>query len=165
MHSNWIYHHAGTANTLFRWEYLVGGGGVYAQIDALTSFPGVDNFSPDPGDGDHVRMIYIGGHLFTTTDNWASGYTDKGRLDIGLASDTSDRGVTSIVELVDGSDFDMIIYGSAHGEWAGNPHTIYAAYGETDITPEGKSGAHPDTGVDSIHYQAGGPCWRGIQVV
>lgn len=157
--ANWVYVDAGGASSLNR--YVLGGAST--QIDSLTTFPRTDIFSPDPDDGTHVRMVYYNGNLYTTTDNWASGYTNKGRLDIGLNSISGNRKVTSIAELVDSEDFDWIMYGSTDGEWSGNPHTIYAANDEADITPEGKSGAHPDTGVDSIHYRAGGPCWRGIQ--
>jgi hypothetical protein len=157
---NWVYHLAAFANSLNRYVF----GGASTQIDALTNARDPDDFSPDPDDGNHVRMVYDG-QLYTTTDNWASGFTDKGRLDIGLNSVAVNRVVTSMAELVNEDYFTAIMYGSTNGAWDGNPHTIYAAEGETDTTPEGKSGAHPDTGVDSIHFLAGGPCWRGIQVV
>lgn len=158
---NWVYVAAGVNNSLNR--YILGGGS--AQIDALTTLLRTDIFSPDPDDGSHVRMVYSNGRLYTTADNWASGFTDKGWLDIGLAFGGGGRKVTSMAELVNEDYFDAIMYGSTDELWIGNNHSIYAAEGETDITPEGKSGANPDTGVDSIHYLADGPCWRGIQPV
>jgi hypothetical protein len=103
------------------------------------------------------------GHLITTSDKFQT-YTDQGRLDIGTIPGPVNRVVSVIADIVNESDFDVILYGSNDAA-AGNEHSIYAAYGSADITPEGKSGAHPDTGVDSIHYLAGGPCRRGIQAV
>jgi hypothetical protein len=157
---DWVYHKADSNDELGRYNF---GAGAYTQIDALVAGGHPDDFSPDPDDGSHVRMVY-NGRLYTTLDNWATGFTDKGRLNIGTNPGLVNRVVHSMAELVNEDYFDAIMYGS-NDPLAGNEHTIYAAEGETDITPEGKSGAHPDTGVDSIHYLADGPCWRGIQVV
>jgi hypothetical protein len=160
---NWAYSDAGIANSVHRYQL---GSPPSVQIGSLANWPGWSGWSPDPDDGTHVRMVYDAGvgsnRLYTTTDNWAADVTDAGALDIGEIGGV-DREINHIVELVASDDFDMILYGSNDPQ-AGNEHTIYAAYGETDLTPEGKSGANPDTGVSSIHYLAGGPCRRGIQV-
>jgi hypothetical protein len=123
-------------------------------------------FMPDPSDASALRFVpnysaALKGHLLTTDDKFQT-YTDQGLLDIGTAAGTAPRHVSMIVDELNASDYDMIVYGS-NDPVNGNEHTIYAAYGSTDITPVGKSGANPDTGVDSIPYTAGGPCWRGIQ--
>lgn len=126
-----------------------------------------DLFMPSPSDSSILRFVpktgALAGHLLTTTDKFQT-YTDQGRLDIGTNPGPVNRVVSSIVETVDESNYGMILYGATDPA-GGNEHTIYAAYGSTDTTPEGKSGAYPDTGVDSIHYLASGPCRRGIQVV
>lgn len=123
-------------------------------------------FMPDPTDANSLRFVPNrapnAGHLFTTSDKFQT-YTDQGYLDIGLVAAVP-RVVNSIAERVSDDYTDAILYGSSDAA-AGNEHSLFAAEGDTDITPEGKSGAHPDTGVDSIHYLADGPCWRGIQAV
>jgi hypothetical protein len=124
-------------------------------------------FMPDPSDSSSLRFVAnysaFEGYLLTTADKFQT-YTNQGRLDIGTNPGPVNRVVHSIADTVNEDYYDAILYGS-NDPAAGNEHTIYAADGDTDITPEGKSGANPDTGVDSIHYLADGPCWRGIQVV
>jgi hypothetical protein len=140
-----------------------------APIDCLESeIVHVSTFMGDPDNAGTLRFVGNNssweGHLITTTDNFVT-YTDRGHLDIGTrAVPYLQRKVDMIADVVNEDFYAAIIYGS-NDPVAGIEHTIFAAEGDTDITPEGKSGAHPDTGVDSIHYLADGPCWRGIQVV
>jgi len=137
-----------------------------AQIAAWSRHDTVSLFMSDPSDSTVLRFLgndgVYEGKLYTTADKFAT-YTDQGRLDIGLKSGPANRVVSHIAETVSEFDYDMILYG-AHDAEGGNEHMIFAAYGDTDLTPVGKGGANPDTGVDSIHYGAGGPCHRGIQV-
>ncbi len=122
-------------------------------------------FMPNPSDASALRFVAnysaFEGHLITTADKFQT-YADQGRLDIGTNPGPVNRVVHSIADTVNAGDYDMILYGSNDAA-VGNEHSIFAAYGDTDITPVGKSGANPDTGVDSIPRTAGGPCQRGIQ--
>jgi hypothetical protein len=170
--SNDIYHTL-SSNT-FMYSFQLGGStdsaiavcATGAQIAVWFRNEYVQQFMPSAAGGGSMRFVpnesagSKDGHLLTTEDSFAT-YVDQGHLDIGLNGATP-RVVTTISDVINTSDYDMILYGS-HDAAAGNEHVIFAAYGNTDITPEAKSGSNPDTGVNSIHYGAGGPCWRGIQ--
>lgn len=165
-----VYATAGVSDLM---GYFAIGGGVFSAV-CSTAVPAtvwdrngnINRFMPDPNDLSSLRFVPNltgAGHLYTTGDKFVT-YTDQGRLDIGTNPGPVNRVVSTIADRVNADYSDAILYGSNDPD-VGNEHTIYAADGDTDITPEGKSGAHPDTGVDSIHYLADGPTWRGIQAV
>jgi hypothetical protein len=164
----------GSSNYMSRYPF---GGSLILVLDEGTPIScwdyryNSDRFQVNASDADVMRFVEnhagasIASRLYTTTDKFST-HTNRGNLDIGLSGVPAPRDVSHVATFVNDDDYDMIIYG-AGSAIASNPHTIFVAYGDTDLAPDGKAGDSPGNlaTTDSIPYNCEGPCSRGIQVV
>jgi len=111
----------------------------------------------EPGNLLHWRVVHDG-ILYTTGNAWGT-YTVRGKLQIpGYADDSAL--VKGMAYHVSPTDTDRIVYfvtepTDVYG------HTIFVAYGESDITPEPKSGNDPLTPDGSSIPRSGEGCTQG----
>ena len=115
----------------------------------------------DLTDTGHFRLVNAN-NLYTTADTWSTNI-NRGQLQIpGYNHGSTPVDVAGMAyRVIEEYDTDLIVYFSNDPN-TNFPHCIFVADGETDVTPEVKSGTDPETpDGSSIPRTAGGCCHLG----